>query len=181
MIAATKVTTAVIDGDRPLGQRPAHRPAELVDVAAGPGQQVAGAGRLDDADRQRQRVADEVLAQLGQHLLAEHLAGQPRVPGQDRLGHQEPGQHEDDLVDVADGGALVDGLDEVADQPRRGQSGQGRRDVQRQRGPQQPRVVAGQAADVAAQRSRVRDRAVRCSTAHETTPAGSCSRVTTAR
>ena len=39
------------DRDRPLGQRPAHRPAELVDVAAGAGEQVAGAGRLDDADR----------------------------------------------------------------------------------------------------------------------------------
>ncbi len=55
-----------------------------------------------------------------------------------------------------------DGLDEVADQPRGGQPGQGRADVQRQRGPQQPGVAAGQAADVAAQRSRVGDRAVRC-------------------
>ena len=90
------------DGDRPLGQRPAHRPAELVDVAAGPGQQVAGAGRLDDADRQRERVVDEVLAQLGQHLLAEHLASVARVAGQHGLQRAgSPPASSDDLVDVA--------------------------------------------------------------------------------
>ena len=57
--------------DGPLGQSPAHRPAELVDVAAGAGQQVTGSRRLHDADGQRERTVDEVLAQLGQHLLAQ--------------------------------------------------------------------------------------------------------------
>ena len=35
--------------DHPLGQGPAHRPAELVDVAGGPGQQVAAPGGLHHA------------------------------------------------------------------------------------------------------------------------------------
>ena len=168
-------------GDGPLGQRPAHRPAELVDVTAGAGEQVAGAGRLDHADRERECVADEVLAQLGQHLLAEHLAGQPRVAGQDRLDHEERREHGDDPVDVADRGALVHGLDEITDQPGRGQGGQRRRDVERQRGPQQPRVPAGQArgrsgAAIGSPRS-----GVRCRRLIDPTTAGSVSRVTTAR
>ena len=146
------------DRDRPLGQRPADRPAELVDVAAGAGQQVAGAGRLDDADRQRERVADEVLAQLRQHLLAEHLAGQPGVPGEHRLQDQEAGQRQDDLVDVRRRGAGLDGLDQVAQQPRRGQGGHGGEDVQGQRGPQQPRVAARDRRGVPPDGRGVRDR-----------------------
>ena len=169
------------DRDRPLGQRPAHRPAELVDVAAGAGEQVAGAGRLDHADRQRQRVADEVLAQLGQHLLAEHLAGQPRVAREHRLHDQEDGQRQHHLVHVADGRALVDRLDEVAEQPGCGQPGQRGTEVQRQRGPEQPRVSSRQAAHVAAQRPGVGDRQ-RGADAHVGASAGSAdSRVTTAR
>ena len=98
------------DRDRPLRQRPAHRPAEPVDVAAGAGEQVAGAGRLDGADRQGEGVLDEVLAQLGQHQLAHHLGAVAGVAGEHRLGHEEDRQPEDDLVDVVDGGAVLDGL-----------------------------------------------------------------------
>ncbi len=110
----------------------ADRPAELVDVAAGARQQVARAGGLDDADRQRERVADEVLAQLGQHLFAQHLAEEPGVAGEHRLEQQEAGQQESDPVDDRDGRALLDRLHEVAEQPWRGQRRQCRAGVEEQ-------------------------------------------------
>ena len=91
------------DRDRPLRQGPAHRPAEPVDVAAGAGQQVAGAGGLDGADREGERVLDEVLAELGQHQLAHHLRAVAGVAGQHRLRDQEDRQPDHDLVDVGHG------------------------------------------------------------------------------
>ncbi len=165
--------------DRPLGQRPSHRPAELVDVAAGAGQQVTRARGLDDPDRQRERVADEVLAELGQHLLAEDLAGVAGEPGEHGPDQQEPSQDEDDPVDVTDRGAVLDRLDQVSQQARGSQRSQRGTHVQRQRTPQQPRVVPCDPRGVATHRPTVGDRKHRV---HRSAPSGcSTSRVTSAR
>lgn len=50
----------------------AHRVGEPVDVRGDAGQQVARAGPLENAGRQPDRPYEEVLAQIGQHPLAEH-------------------------------------------------------------------------------------------------------------
>ena len=84
-------------------------------------EQVAGAGPLDRADRQRQRVVDELLTQLGEHLLAQSERAVPRAAGQQRLRDEEDRDHDDDLVDLRSGRAVLHVLHQVADQPRRRQ------------------------------------------------------------
>ncbi len=149
-------------GDRPLGQRVADRPAELVDVARGPGEEVARAGGLDDADGQREGVGHEVLPQLRQHLLAEHLGDVPGIAGQHRGHQQEAGQHDHDAVDVGEGRALLDRLHEVAEQARRSERGQRCSDVECDRRSEQARVSPRDVTRVAAYALRVGDgRAVR--------------------
>ena len=130
---------AVTSSDRPLRQGPAHRPAELVDVAAGPGEQVARPGRLDDADGQREGVADEVLAQLGEHLLAQHLADVAGVAGEHGLQHEEPGQHHDDPVDLGRGGAASTASTRSPSSRGAARPASAASDVQRQRSAQQSR------------------------------------------
>ena len=148
--------------DRPLGQRVAHRPAELVDVAAGAGQQVAGAGRLDDADRQRERVADEVLAQLGQHLLAEHLAEVAGVAGQHGLEQQERRPAAATIRSTTAGRAVARptprGRRAAAARPAPASAATACR---RERAPEQPRVAARESRGVAADRPGRRRRAGR--------------------
>ncbi|WP_295657917.1 hypothetical protein [uncultured Nocardioides sp.] len=95
-------------------------------------------------------MVDEVLAELGQHRLAEHLADEPGVAGQQALGEDEAGQQGDDPVDVAQGRALLDGLDEAADEARTGERGQCREHVQGQGAPQHPGVAPGDRDGVAA-------------------------------
>ena len=62
--------------------------AEPVDVRRDPGQQIARAGPLQDARRQPDRPYEEVLAQVGQHPLAEHRAAQPHLPYEHGLDDQ---------------------------------------------------------------------------------------------
>ena len=52
-----------------------------------------GAGRLDGRQRQRDDVAEELLAQVGEHLLAEGERHRPRRPGQHRL-HEHEGREQ---------------------------------------------------------------------------------------
>ena len=180
LIAATKVTTAVTramvhSGSAQRTDQPSWSTSRPVRVSRSP----------EPADSTTPTgsasvLRDEVLAQLGQHLLAEHLAHVARVAGEHRLGDQEARQHRDDPVDVANGGAFLHGLDEVADQPRRRQSGQRGEDVQHQRTPEHPGVLARDGAGVAAYGPAVRDRELRViGRRHEVT--ASDSRVTTIR
>ena len=171
------MTTAIVHSGR--AQRTDQ--LELVDVAAGAGEQVAGAGGLDRADRQRQRVADEVLAQPGQHLLAERLAEVPRVPGEHGLQDEEAGEVHDDAVDVGRGRALVDRLHEATEQPGRGQCGERGQQVQGQRTPQHPRVGAGHALERTGAGSRESATGSAVVRAHALASTGTVSRVTRAR
>ena len=102
----------------------------MLDVAGGAGDQVAGAGRLDRAEGQAEDAVEELLAQLGQHPLAEGVGGQAGHPDQHHLGDQG-GQHgQGDLVDPPGGGAAADLVDQQAEQGRAGQPGHGGRGVQ---------------------------------------------------
>ena len=69
-----QATTRSRDGE-PHGVR------QRVDVPGGAGDQVAGAGALDRRQRQRDDPLHELLAQLGEHLLAEDEGLPARGPG----------------------------------------------------------------------------------------------------
>ena len=103
---------------------------------------------------------DEVLAQLGEHLLAEGERHVARVARQHRLGEQEDGDDEDRPCRRAT--VVVPSAtscDEVADQPRGGQPGDGGQDVQRERERRAAGVAAGESSGVAADGGGVGDRA----------------------
>ena len=109
--------------DQRLGDREAHRPRERVDVRSRARDEIAGAGALDGRERQREDAAHEVLAQAREHLLGEDEGRAAREPRQDRLREHEAGQQRDDAVDVGRGRAVLDRLDELAEQARAGQPG----------------------------------------------------------
>ena len=86
--------------------------------------------RLDRAEGQAEDAVEELLAQLGQHPLAEGVGGQAGHPDQHHLGDQG-GQHgQGDLVDPPGGGAAADLVDQQAEQGRAGQPGHGGGGVQ---------------------------------------------------
>jgi hypothetical protein len=132
------------DGDQGLGHAEAHHLGDVLDVAGGAGDQVAGAGRLDRAQGEAEHAVQELLAQLGQHPLAEGVGGQPAHPVEHHLGDQG-GQHgQGDLVHPPGGGAATDLVDQQAEQGRAGQPGQGGGGVQADRQRQAPAVPPGQ-------------------------------------
>ena len=101
----------------------AHRTSERVDVSGGARDEVAGAGPLHRRERQAQDAAHEVLAELGEDPLREHERGPPREPGEHGLHDEEPGEQEDDLVDVRASRPILDRLDEGAHEQRAGEPG----------------------------------------------------------
>ncbi len=102
-------------------------------------------------------MLDEVLAQVGEHLLAEHLADVAGVAGQHALGEQEAAQQDRGAVDDVGGRAVLHGLDEVAEQPGRGEGGDGGQRVQQQRAAEDAGVAPGEHHGVAPQGLRARD------------------------
>lgn len=76
------------EADGQLGHGLAHGVGEPVDVRGDPGEQIARARPLQDARRQPDRADQEVLPQVGEHLLAEHRAAQPDHPYEDGLDEQ---------------------------------------------------------------------------------------------
>ena len=118
----------------------AHRTSERVDVGGGARDEVAGAGPLDRRERQAQNAAHEVLAKLRENALREHERGPPREPREYGLHDEEPGEQEDDLVDVRARRPVLDRLDEAAEQQRAREPGG--------RGGRVERDHAGQAAPV---------------------------------
>ena len=127
--------------DQGLGHGEAHHLGDVLDVAGGAGQQVAGAGVLDGAEGQGEHAVEELLAQLGQDPLAEHVGGQAGHPHQHDLGDQG-GQHgQGDPVDVPGGGGPGDLVDQQAEQGGAGQPGHGGRGVQADGQRQRPAVA----------------------------------------
>ena len=121
------------DGDDHARDAEAHRVLELVDVVRRARHEVARAGPLDDGQRQGRDRLDELLAQLGEHLLAEHHRRALREPDEHGLREHGDGADGDQRVDVRRRGAAGDGVDEHAQQPRPGQPGDRGQRVQRRR------------------------------------------------
>ena len=96
----------------------------------------------------RSTRVEEVLAQVGQHLLAEHERHRPGPPRQQRLRDDERREQRADLVDVGLGRAVLDRLDQHTQQPRPGQPGHRGEGVQDQHPGQRARVPGGQRAGV---------------------------------
>ncbi len=91
---------------------------DAVDVVRGARDQVARARALDGGQGEGRDGLDQVLAQLGEHRLAEHH-GQPlRVPAQHGLRDDRARADGDDGRHVRGRGAVRDGVDEAAEQPR---------------------------------------------------------------
>src|SRR5215217_5663560 len=130
-------------GDQGLGDGEADRLGDVLDVAGGAGQQVARAGLLDRAQGQGEHAVQELLAQLGQDPLAEHVGGQAGQPREHDLGDQG-GQHgQGDAVGPPSGGPAGDLVDQQAEQGRAGQAGQGGGGVQADGQGQAAPVAAG--------------------------------------
>jgi hypothetical protein len=110
------------DRDQRLRHGVPHAAGERVDVPGGTGDQVAGTGPFHRRQRQCQHTVDELLAQCGEHLLAQPGGGIDRVPHEDRLRDREAGDRERDRVYGPVRGAALDLLHQVADQPRRGEA-----------------------------------------------------------
>ena len=99
-VAPTSVTTVVISAIVHSGRahrtdQPSCSMSREVRVSRSP-----DAGALDHADRERQRVGDEVLAQVGQDLLADARREVAGLAGEHRLHDQEHREHDRHVVDV---------------------------------------------------------------------------------
>ena len=116
--------------DERLRNREADGARERVDVRGRARDEIARARALDHGERQREHLAHEVLAQIGEDLLREHERRAPREPGQHRLRDHGDGEHRDDAVDVAGRRALIHRLDERAEQERPDEPGQSGERVQ---------------------------------------------------
>jgi hypothetical protein len=128
-------------GDERLGDGEADRPRERVDIGRRPRDEVAGAGPLDGREREREHAAHEVLAELGEDRLGEDERGAAGEPGDHRLDEQEAGEHKDELVDVRLRRPVRERLDELADEPGRGEPGRGGGRVERDHGGEPPAVA----------------------------------------
>ena len=71
-----------------LRQPGSDRLRQVVHVGRGPGQEVPGAGALDQPERQVEDGPDELLAQPGEKPFAEHCTEAAGGAGEDRLHHE---------------------------------------------------------------------------------------------
>ena len=107
-----------------LGDREADRPRERVDVGGRARDEVADAGPLDRRERQREDVAHEVLAQLGEHPLREDEGRAPRANNVSIVwSDDEHGEHGDDRSMCAVVVPRLERLDERAEQRRADEPG----------------------------------------------------------
>lgn len=96
----------------------AHRIGQPVDVRGDTGQQVAGPGPLQDSRRQPDRPYEEVLAQVRQHLLAQHRAAQPHHPYEEGLDDEGEREQGDGALQMEAARPLGEAFDERAEQVR---------------------------------------------------------------
>ena len=145
-------------GDQRLGDREAHRARERVDVGCRAGDEIACARPLDDGERQREHLAHEVLAQMREHPLREHERRAARKPGQHRLRDDGYDENCDQTVDVRGRRALLHRLDQLAEQERTDEAGDGCERVQNEHDRQRPAIQAQQDGRVPAHLRPFRDR-----------------------
>ncbi len=117
-------------GHRQFGDGLADRLGEPVDVGGAPGDQVPGARTFQHAGRQRDRADQEVLPEVGEHLLAEDAAAQPGPAQEGGLDQQRGQVPADGGGDPALGRARAQALDQGAERPRTDQPGDGGDGVQ---------------------------------------------------
>ncbi|MGX1492735.1 hypothetical protein RKD41_004994 [Streptomyces tendae] len=120
--------------DEQLGARVAQGGADGGDVGGAPGRQIAGAGPLHDRRGQRERPADVLLADPGEGAFAEAVAYVAGPAGQQQLGHR---RHQDGQRQPVHGGHPGPGpdlVDDPAEQPGRGQTGERGERVQGEHG-----------------------------------------------
>jgi hypothetical protein len=162
------------EGDQRLGHREADGAREGVDVAGRTRQQVTSAGALDRAERKCEHLRQELLAQVGQHLLAEHRTrpcGRSASAPSGRARTRRAGARR--RRRGRGRRPVLDPLHQAAQQPRTGEAGHGRDRVQRQCPPELARVPAHQGTGVGARL---------CAGRHgQGAPHSSSPRVTTAR
>lgn len=118
-----------------------HGVGEPVDVGGDAGQQVARPGPLQDARRQPDRPHEEVLAQIGQHALAEHRAAQPHLPDEHGLDDQRDDEQGGGGLQMEFARVVRDPFDDRAQQigpGHRGHDGHGVDGDQEQEGPAVP-------------------------------------------
>ncbi len=130
-------------GDQRLRHGVPHRARQRVDVARGAGDQVARARALDGRQGQCEHAVDELLPQLGEHLLAELGGDVDRVPDEHGLHDDEAGDGQRDGVD-ADARALSHALDQLAQQAWPGETRDGGEAVQAQGRREPARVLQRQ-------------------------------------
>jgi hypothetical protein len=130
--------------------------------------QVAGAGPLDRRQGQRDDPLHELLAQLGEDLLAEDEGLPPREPGHHGLHHDGDGEHGCEPVDVGDPGARPHLVDQAAEQSRAGQPGERSERVQRQHEAEAAPVLPHQQLRLAPHARRSRDG--QAGSAHSSSP-----------
>ena len=96
---------------------------QRLDVVGRARDEVAGTGALDRRQRQRDDAVHELLAQLGEEVLAHPERRPAREPRQHRLGDDRDGEADGEAVDRRDVALLGHRVDEQADDPRGGQRG----------------------------------------------------------
>jgi hypothetical protein len=132
------------DRDEDRRHRFGDRLGDRADVAGAAGAQVAGRHPFGDRGRQGEGAFDEGFPDARGRPLAEAVPGQQGVTGQQDLGG---GAGEDgDGVAVDRGVAVADAVDDAAQQPGRGQAGQGGEHVERDHGADGA-AVGGEQAD----------------------------------
>src|SRR5690606_7112878 len=100
----------------------AHGVLHAVDVGRGARHEVSRARALDDGQRKARHALEELLAQLGEHGLAEHHGRALRVAHEHGLSEHGDEQDEHRLVDDARARPGDDGVDHAPEQPRAGET-----------------------------------------------------------
>ena len=130
---ATTVSSVVMPAITDFRQAEAHALAHRADVPGHPGDQVAGARALHPAQRQPEHGPHDVLACLGQQVLAEDHRRPQREEGQDRLHHDDAGHRQRQPVQRRGESAAGRGrVDQRAEDARHDQTGDRRQGMQHQ-------------------------------------------------
>ncbi len=111
------------DGRRERGQDRRHRVRHVVDVVAGPGEQIAGAGPFDDRRRQPQGALDQPLAEAGDQAVEDPRRQDDAHPVEDRLHHGCRHDRGGDHHEVRRRASLLHGIDDSPEGDRHDETG----------------------------------------------------------